>query len=100
MTKVDGVYDCVTKTPLGNQNSVLTIVSDGDRFQGTNAGMLGSLDLKNGKVDGSRLSWSVDMVAPMPMTLNCEAVVEGDAISGTIDAGAFGKMAMTGTRRG
>jgi hypothetical protein len=35
----------------------------------------------------------------MPMTLECEAIVEGDTLTGTIQAGAFGAMAMTGTRR-
>ena len=31
---------------------------------------------------------------PMPMTLECDAIVEGDTLTGTIQAGAFGAMAM------
>ncbi len=100
MSTVDGAYDCVTKTPMGDQTSVLTIVSNGDSFHGTNAGPLGSLDVKNGKVDGNRLTWTMDLTMPMPMTLTCEAIVTGDSIAGAMDAGPFGKMAMTGTRRG
>jgi len=99
MAKVDGAYDCITKTPMGDQSSVFTVVSTGDRFNGTNAGPLGSLDVKDGKVDGNRLTWKMEMVIPMPMTLDCEAVVEGDTLTGTIQAGAFGAMAMKGTRR-
>lgn len=99
MTKVDGAYDCVTKTPMGDQQSILTIVSNGDTFHGTNAGPLGSLEVKDGKVDGNRLSWKMEMVIPMPMTLEAEAVVEGDTLTGTVQAGAFGAMAMTGKRR-
>lgn len=99
MATVDGAYDCITKTPMGDQSSVFTVVSTGDRFNGTNAGPLGSLDVKDGKVDGNRLSWKMEMVIPMPMTLDCEAVVEGDTLTGTIQAGAFGAMAMKGTRR-
>jgi hypothetical protein len=99
MTKVDGAYDCVTKTPLGDQASVFTIVSNGDTFHGTNAGPLGSMDVKDGKVDGNKLSWKMEMVIPMPMTLDAEAVVEGDTLTGTVQAGAFGAMAMTGKRR-
>lgn len=99
MTKVDGAYDCVTKTPLGDQTSVFTIVSNGDSFHGTNAGVLGSMDVKDGKVSGNKLTWKMEMVIPMPMTLEAEALVEGDTLTGTVQAGAFGAMAMTGKRR-
>ncbi len=40
------------------------------------------------------------MKVPMPMTLECEATVDGDAITGTIKAGAFGSMALAGNRAG
>ncbi|MGD9810687.1 MAG: hypothetical protein AB7U35_05025 [Sphingobium sp.] len=99
MASVDGAYDCITKTPMGDQASVFTVISSGGSFHGTNAGALGSLDVKEGKVDGNMLSWKMDMVVPMPMTLECEAIVEGDTLTGTIQAGAFGAMAMKGTRR-
>lgn len=99
MAKVDGAYDCVTKTPMGDQPSVFTVISEGDHFNGTNAGPLGSLDVKEGKVDGNRLNWVMEMTMPMPMTLKCEAIVNGDKLTGTIDAGAFGMLAMSGTRR-
>jgi hypothetical protein len=99
MTKVDGAYDCITRTPMGDQPSVFTIVSDGDHFNGTNGGPLGSLDVKDGKVDGNRLNWIMEMTVPMPMTLTCEALVTDGKLTGTIDAGAFGTMTMSGTRR-
>jgi hypothetical protein len=101
MAKVDGAYEVVTKTPMGDQQSVLTVISDENgNFHGTNAGMLGSMDVKNGRIDGNKLTWTMDMVVPMPLTLEAEATVDGDAITGTIQAGAFGAMAMTGKRRG
>lgn len=100
MATVDGAYDCVTKTPMGDQQSVFTVISNGGTFHGTNAGPLGSLDVKDGTVDGNRLSWKMEMTIPMPMTLEAEAVVNGDTLTGTIQAGAFGAMAMTGKRRG
>ena len=61
---------------------------------------MGSMDVIDGKVDGNRLTWKMNMTVPMPMTLTGEATVEGDAITGTIDAGAFGKMPLSGTREG
>lgn len=99
MAEVDGAYDCVTKTPMGDQTSVFTVISNGTTFHGTNAGPLGSLDVKDGKVDGNRLTWTMDMTVPMPMTLAAEAVVEGDTLTGTIQLGVFGSAAMTGKRR-
>ena len=99
MAIVDGAYDCVTKTPMGDQTSVFTVISNGDTFHGTNAGPLGSLDVKDGKVDGNRLTWKMDMTVPMPMTLEAEGVVEGDTLTATVALGAFGSAAMTGKRR-
>ena len=50
-------------------------------------------------VDGNKLTWTMNMKVPMPMTLEAEATIDGDALTGTIKAGAFGSMAMTGTRQ-
>ncbi len=99
MSTIDGSYDCVTKSPMGDQKSVLTITSDGDTFTGQNAGTMGSLEIQNGKVDGNTLNWTMDMKVPMPMTLTGTATIDGDALTGTINAGAFGNMAITGTRQ-
>lgn len=96
---VAGTYDVVTKTPMGDQNGVFTVNVDGDTFTGSVNGAMGSMDVENGKVDGDRLTWTMDMKVPMPMTLECEATVSGDALSGSVKAGAFGSMAMTGTRQ-
>lgn len=97
---VAGTYDCVTKTPMGDQKSKFTVNVDGDTFTGQQAGAMGSMDVIDGKVDGNHLTWKMNMTVPMPMTLTGDATVEGDTITGTVDAGAFGKMPMTGTRAG
>lgn len=100
MSQVDGSYDCVTKSPMGDQKSVFTVSSDGGSFTGSNTGAMGGLDVENGKVDGNKLTWVMQMKVPMPMTLDCEATIDGDTLTGTIKAGPFGSMAMTGTRQG
>jgi len=99
MSQVDGNYECVTKSPMGDQKSVFTVKSDGDSFTGQNAGAMGALEVENGKVDGNKLTWTMNMKVPMPMTLEAEATIDGDTLTGTIKAGAFGSMAMTGTRQ-
>ena len=96
---VAGTYECVTKTPMGDQKSDVTINVDGDTFTGTNVGAMGSMDLEGGKVDGNKLTWSMKMTVPMPMTLEGEATVDGDTLTGSVKAGAFGTFPMNGTRK-
>ena len=97
MADVDGSYDVVVKSPLGDQNSTLTVKSDGATFTGTNSGAMGSNDV-SGTVDGNTLTWKQEMTVPMPMTLDMTATVEGDTITGTVGAGAFGSFPLSGTR--
>jgi hypothetical protein len=63
------------------------------------AGGLGTMDIPSGTVEGNSISWKMDMTVPMPMTLDCSATVDGDAISGEVKAGAFGSMGLSGTRK-
>jgi hypothetical protein len=97
---VAGTYDIVTKTPMGDQQGKFTVVPDGDTFSGQVTGPMGSMDVQDGKVDGNKLTWKMDMKVPMPMTLDCDATVDGDAINGPVKAGAFGSMDLTGMRAG
>ena len=97
---VAGTYDCVTKTPMGDQKSKFTVTVDGDTFTGQQAGAMGSMDVVDGKVDGNTLTWKMNMTVPMPMKLEGSATIDGDALTGTINAGAFGAMPMTGVRAG
>jgi hypothetical protein len=97
---VAGTYDCLTKTPMGDQKSKFSVIVDGDSFTGVNAGTLGSMDVIDGKVSGNTITWKMDMKVPMPMVLECEATIDGDTLTGTVKAGAFGSMAMSGVREG
>lgn len=95
-----GSYDCVTKTPLGNQKGVLTIVpGGGDSFSGQITGDLGSMEIRDGRISGNTLRWRMKMTSPMPMDLDCTATVDGDSLTGTVKAGMFGDMELKGTRR-
>ncbi|MBQ1500010.1 hypothetical protein ACQKOH_22400 [Sphingomonas sp. NPDC092331] len=98
MANVDGSWNTVVKSPLGDQAAVFTVTTDGDTFTGTFAGAMGNAEAKGGKVDGDKLSWTMDVSVPMPMTLTGEATVDGDSMAGTVTAGAFGAFPLTGTR--
>ncbi len=94
-----GTYECSTKTPMGNQKGTLTVVpGEGDSFTGQITGDLGTMDLRGGKISGNQLSWKMKMTSPMPIDLDCKATVEGTELTGTIKAGFFGTMQLTGTK--
>jgi hypothetical protein len=99
MAKFDGVWDCTMKTPMGEQKTVLTIKSEGDTFTGTNVGSQGSTEIRDGKIDGDTISWTMDVKSPFPMKLEGKLALAGDALSGAIKAGNFGSFVTTGVRR-
>jgi len=97
---VAGTYEVVTKTPMGDQKSTLTVNVSGDSFTGSNVGPMGAQDITDGTVDGETIAWSSQITSPMPMKIDCKATIDGDAISGTVTAGMFGSFPMSGTRTG
>jgi hypothetical protein len=101
MAGIDGQWDSVAQSPMGEQRSVLTLTSKADgSFAGTNSGPLGSMDVTDGQVTGDLVTAKMQLTMPFPMTLAIEARLDGDTIEGTIDTGAFGKFPMKATRKG
>ncbi|MEL6877082.1 MAG: hypothetical protein AAGL68_03170 [Pseudomonadota bacterium] len=96
---VTGTYNTTVKSPMGDQQGTFTVEDNGDgTFTGNMAGGMGSMDVEEGKVDGNTMTWKMNMTVPMPMTLDCEATLDGDALTGNVNAGAFGAMPFSGTR--
>ncbi|MGA2953393.1 MAG: hypothetical protein ABSD80_14285, partial [Caulobacteraceae bacterium] len=52
----------------------------------------------SGTVDGDTLTWSASITMPIPMTLEFTVTVSGDAMTGSVKAGAFGSSPLTGVR--
>ena len=98
MSDVDGVWDTVTNTPMGQQKGTLTLKSDGSALEGTLSGAQGSIDIQDGAVDGNTATWKANITNPMPLTLEFTATVDGDEISGSVKLGAFGTASFKGTR--
>jgi hypothetical protein len=99
MANVDGVWDATSKTPMGEQKSVLTLKAEGSKLTGSNTAMGALLEILDGKIDGNKLTWRMEMKQPFPMTLTADVTVNGDQIEGTVAAGAFGKSPFKATRR-
>ena len=96
---VAGTWNTTVKSPMGDQAGTFTITDNGDgTFAGTMAGGMGSMEAEEGKIDGNTITWKMNMTVPMPMTLECEATVDGDSLTGNVNAGAFGAMPFSGTR--
>lgn len=96
---VAGTYNIAIQTPMGEQKGTLTVEPSGDGFTGSIANaMMGTMEIKDGKVAGDTLTWTMNMTVPMPMTLEGEATVTGDAITGSVKAGAFGALKLEGVR--
>jgi hypothetical protein len=95
---VDGKWEIVINSPLGAQKASLEIQTDGDLLTGTQQAAQGSGPLENGKVNGNTLTWSAKISNPMPLTLDFTGTVDGDKLSGSVKAGAFGSFPFTGSR--
>lgn len=100
MAAIDGQWDMVSQTPMGEQTSVLTLTGKPDgSFVGVNSGTLGSLDVTDGQVEGETVRFRMELKIPFPMTLNATATLAEDSLDGSISAGAFGDMPFTARRK-
>jgi len=98
MADVEGKWDCTVATPMGDQDFVLDIVRNGDRFSGEAAGSVGSMSIPDGLIDGDTLKWSMAISKPMSITLTCQAGIAGDTLDGNVRAGIFGSFPIKGKR--
>ncbi len=95
---VDGTWNVVVKSPMGDQPSTLTLKADGGTLTGTASAQGNTNPIANGKVDGDTVSWSNSITTPFPMTLEFTGKVEGDTLNGTVKAGSFGSFPFAGKR--
>jgi len=101
MSSIDGIWDCTLATPGGKEAAELALQS------GADSSVTGNLTvhkdgqtvaLREGRYDGKNLTWTMQLVKPFKLTVKCEVVVEGDALSGHGNA-MLGKVPITGTKR-
>jgi len=94
---IDGKWNLVIKTPMGEQTGVLTLKQEGDALTGEMSGNMGTTPIENGKVEGEKLMWHAKVTQPMPITLEFEALEEGGNLAGNVKLGAFGSSTFSGT---
>lgn len=93
-----GTWNVVMKTPMGDRQVVMVLAQDGDKLSGTMEADGNTIDIQEGKLAGDRGTWKADLTQPMPITLEFDVGVEGDALDGTVKLGMFGSSAVSGTR--
>ncbi|MGD8417805.1 MAG: hypothetical protein PVH91_12165 [Pseudomonadales bacterium] len=94
----DGTWNTTMNTPMGAQNGTLTLTTDGGNLSGKLSSPQGEIEISDGSVDGDNLTWKASITAPMAMTLEFDAKLDGDNMSGNVKLGAFGNATFTGTR--
>ena len=99
MTDVTGTWLYVVNTPMGRQESTLTLRQDGQRLTGENVTAMGTIQVEDGRIESDSLSWIMNMKVPFPMKLEVSATVDADGMTGGVKAGMFGTSPMTATRK-
>lgn len=94
---VNGKWNLVIKTPMGDQQGVLSLNQEGDALTGEMSGAMGSVPIENGRVEGESLKWSAKVTSPMPITLEFDGKLDGGNIAGNVKLGAFGSSTFSGT---
>src|SRR5579872_6834513 len=94
----DGKWQLTINTPLGAQQSLLTINTSGNSLTGTQSASTGDeKPIENGKVSGDQISWKASITKPMA-TLEFSATVQGDSMTGSVKLGMFGTQSFRGVR--
>jgi hypothetical protein len=102
MSNIDGIWDCIVVSPGGKEPHILTMQTQED---GTLTGTMANpkngqvMELKDGRVTGQKLTWTMQLVKPFKLTLKIELDVDGNTLKGYGGAMLVGKAPITGTKR-
>lgn len=91
-----GSWNLTVETPVGTQESVLTISGMADSLEGMIAGEQGEVALSNVMFSENALTFGLSIEA-QGLNLNFEGTIDGDSLSGAFQSD-FGPITVTGTR--
>ena len=87
------------ETPVGVQSGTLELTQTGDTIEGRLFNDSGELKLRSGSIEGENLCLEVELSRPIPMTIRCRALREGEQLTGSATVAAFGDITFTGRRK-
>ena len=95
----DGTWKLTMKTPIGERKATLVLKTAGGALSGKMTNEEGnSTDIFEGKASGNGVSFKAAVKSPMPLTLEFTGAVDGDKISGTVNARGVGSWPFSGSR--
>ena len=89
MSDIDGVWAIDMDTPRGMRKGTLSLKTDGATASGSLAGEKMTVDFDDGRVRANAVRWRSEISVPMlpgKRIITFTAQVQGDEVSGTIDA--------------
>ncbi len=95
---VDGTWNLTMQTPMGERRSTVTLVANGGTLMGEQAAEGNTGAIFDGTVSGDDVTWKISITDPMPLTLEFNGSVTGDAMSGRMSAGLLGSWPFSGSR--
>ena len=63
----DGSWNCTINSPMGAQQALMTLKTDGNSLSGKMEGAQGTQEFDGGTANGDNLTWKIEMTSPMPM---------------------------------
>ena len=93
----DGTWKTTINSPMGVQEGTLTIATSGATFTGSMRTRRAPRT-SPARSDGNTLTWGSKLTQPFPIDLEFTVTVNGDAMEGSVKAGAFGSSPLKGVR--
>jgi hypothetical protein len=98
MAQIDGRWTIEADSPMGKQVFNLDLAADGAAAAVKLTGPDGVVQPAEAKVDGSTVSFKIEIKEPMSLKLAFTLTFEGDAVTGKIKPGVFPAAKVTGFR--
>jgi hypothetical protein len=81
---VAGTWKGTLETPNGAQENTFVLKVDGEKLTGSVTGMMGTVDISDGKVDGDKVSFAISTDFGL---IKYSGAVKGDDMKLTLSAG-------------
>ena len=100
MAQVAGTWTMTVNGPQGAMTSTMTVTQTADAIDGNMISELGTAAIAEGRVNGRTVTWSAGFqMNGERTTVNFEAEVDGNRMTGRLRAGEAGTMAFTAERK-
>jgi imidazolonepropionase-like amidohydrolase len=100
MAQVAGTWTMTVNGPQGAMTSTMTLTQTGDAIDGTIISQFGNAAISDGRVNGRTVSWIASFqVGGERTTVNFEADVDGDRMTGRARGSEMGTMTFTAEKK-